>query len=76
MFHFPKHSKLVDNHLFVSFDIFLEDDLNCDLLPIGSFSFSHNAVGPCAKRSAKFIFRSVVISPSRTIVVIETYFLS
>ena len=68
MFHLSKHSKLVDNHLLVPFDILLEDDLDCNLLPVRPFSFSDNAIGSCAKRFAKFVFRSVVISTSQTIV--------
>lgn len=68
MFHLSKHSKLVDNHLLISFDILLEDDLDCDLLPVRRFSFSDNAIGSCAKCFAKFVFRSVVISASGTIV--------
>jgi hypothetical protein len=71
MFHFSKHSELVDNHLLISFDILLEDNLDRDLLPVRPFSFPDNAIGSCAKCFAKFIFRSAVISSSWTRVMLR-----
>jgi hypothetical protein len=76
MFHLSKHSKLINNHLLVSFDILLQDDLDCDLLPLRPFGFSDNAIGSCAKGFAKFVFGSVVISVSGTMSGCGTYFLS
>ena len=66
MFHFSEHAELVDNHLLIPFDIFLKNDLDRDFLPVRPFSFSDNAVRSCAQCSAKFVFRSVIISSSWT----------
>ncbi len=44
-------------HLFVAFDILLEDNLNGNLSICG-ICFSHNAIGASAESSAKLVLRS------------------
>jgi hypothetical protein len=66
--HLSKHSKLVNHHLLVPFDILLQNDLDRHFLLVWAFGLSNNAIGSCAERSAEFISRSESVSSAQDLV--------
>lgn len=52
-----EHLKFVIDHVFISTDILLENDLDCDLLSVCGFSFANDTVCACTQCSSEFVER-------------------
>lgn len=50
-----QHLQLVIDHAFISLDVFLEDDLDSNLLPILRFRLADNAICSSAERASKLV---------------------
>ena len=56
-----KHLQLVVDHVLVPFDILLEDNLDCDLLPI-HVCFAYDAIGSSTQRPAESVLHLLIVT--------------
>lgn len=59
--HLSEHSQLVDHHLLVSLDIFLENYFDRNLRAIMACGLSNDSISPGTKSPPKFVFRPVSV---------------
>jgi hypothetical protein len=52
-----KHFQLIVDHLLISPNILLQDDLDCDFLPVMRLSLTNNAVGASTKGPSELVQR-------------------
>lgn len=56
-----QHLQLVVNHTLISLDIFLENDLDCDLLTIG-FGFAHDTVCSSTESASELVCGFLIVA--------------
>lgn len=50
-----EHLKLIVDHVFISANVLLENDLDCDLLAVGGVSLANDTVCACTQCSSEFV---------------------